>query len=556
MKQEKIVEGELYNISLYTAKVHETEVNHQTLTIQDDQLQVFELFQNISTTVGEEYSFDKLKPTTNVKEFIIELMEEFPNEDIKTVKHLLNDFKDNLKTQQRMSNRYVLLAIFKDNISLIHSRKEPGIGRIDENEKSPLYVIKRYFDTGNVDRWVRVFKEKNVNLRVRLYERFKSPVLHDFLGLPKSESFYEFGDIRLIIRFMGNDMSVDFSIEEAIKKIIDTEYITFNGNSIIIDGTSFQLIKILSGKNIIDNPTKLKKLLQSEKYSLSKIIKEYHELPNSINYYGFFLSENHNSVFSTEVSGKPIETLLLEKPDNDIEVICTDSNVWPTEEYLHELSQKVYQGNGLAVFHPAHKFRNLILDYGNIKILNECNIPQDVDRIIKQLFEQANQYDTGNILKHIYLSHATTILSDSVDEPLKTFFSALAKSMCGHCYTDRKEMITKNENNFIEYKSGKKITGNIDDDIDIIINDVIKKTANSPSRLILYGIDEKSMKIDELHPEILKSDNIGKIEESLREKTGMIIKASSLIMSEDQKVLAISSLNSDYKNTIEMGLFN
>ena len=54
MTQNKISDPEIQHISLYTTKVHKTEPRHQVLTINDDQLQVFELFQNISTTVGKE----------------------------------------------------------------------------------------------------------------------------------------------------------------------------------------------------------------------------------------------------------------------------------------------------------------------------------------------------------------------------------------------------------------------------------------------------------------------------------------------------------------------
>ncbi len=63
MFQRKISEGELQNITLYTSRIDE-EPRHQKLTIHEDQLQIFELFQDISTTVGKEYSFDLLKPTT------------------------------------------------------------------------------------------------------------------------------------------------------------------------------------------------------------------------------------------------------------------------------------------------------------------------------------------------------------------------------------------------------------------------------------------------------------------------------------------------------------
>ena len=179
MVQKKISEGDLQHISFYTDRINE-EPHHQTLTIHDDQLQVFELFQDISTTFGKEYNFDQLKSTTNVKDFIIQLINSFPKEDYKTVKLLLNDFKDKLKTQQRMLNKYVLLALFKNNLVLVHSRKESGIGQIDENDKSPLQVIRRYFDSGNVDRWVRVFKTSNGDLKIRLYERYKSPYFMNF----------------------------------------------------------------------------------------------------------------------------------------------------------------------------------------------------------------------------------------------------------------------------------------------------------------------------------------------------------------------------------------
>lgn len=558
MTQEKISDPEIQHISLYTTKVHEKEPRHQVLTINDDQLQVFELFQNISTTVGKEYDFDKLKPSTNIKNFIIDLMDSVPNEDYKIVKLLLNDFKDNLKTQQRMHNRYVLLALFKDNLELIHSRKELGIGQIDENEESPLQVIKRYFDSGNVDRWVRVFKDTNDVLKVRLYERYKSPVLHNFLGVPSGERFYEFGDIQLIVKLMDNEMSMDLSIEEAIDKIINSDYITFHRNYVLISDTRFKLSKILCGNEKIDSPTKLKQLLLSEKFSLYKVTDEYKKLPSNINYYcdyKKFVQEDHHSVDSINVENGVIECeLLFEKPDNNIEIICTNDNIWPTQEYLESIAEKVYSGKGLTIFHPGHKLTHIPLDFGNIKILNECNLADDVFHIVDQLFKHASQYDTGNILKHIFLSHAITTLSNSIDEPLKTFFSALSNSLCGHCYVDRKEMITKNESPFIEYKSGKKITGNVEKDIKTINDDVLTKGANSKSRLIIYGIDEDSMKFDELHINILKSDNIGQIEEEVRNNIGMLIKASPLIISEKQKVLAISVFNPDYSEEIGLDL--
>lgn len=555
MVQKKISKGELQHITLYTSRINE-EPRHQTLTIHDDQLQIFELFQDISTTVGKEYSFDLLKPTTNVKDFIIELMNTFPDEDYKTIKLLLNDFKDKLKTQQRMLNKYVLLALFKNNLVLIHSRKEPGIGQVDENDKSPLQVIKRYFDSGNVDRWVRVFRVSNDELKIRLYERFKSPILHEFLGISSNERFYEFGDIKLQIKLMDCEFSLDLSVEEAIAKIIDSQYITFKGSHVIIGETRFQLVKILSGKEVIKNPLKLKQILQSEKYNLSKAIEKYQELPSRIDYYGMFLQEDHHSVYSTHVGDGTIENKLLEKPDNPIEIICTNDCVWPTQEYLDYITEKVYQGNALTIFHPGHKLRDIALDFGNIKILNECNLPEDIYQIVKKLFEHANQYDTGSILKHIFLSHAVTILSNSIDEPLKTFLSALGDSICGHCYVDRKEMVTKNENSFIEYKSGRKLTGNIEDDINLIKEDIIKKSSSKSSRLIIYGIDEESMRLDKLHRNILKSDNIGLIEEEIKKCTGMFIKASALSVSDAKQILVISISNPDYVENINMELFN
>ncbi len=492
----------------------------------------------------------------NKYDFIIQLITTFPDEDYNTIKLLLNDFKDKLKTQQRMLNKYVLLALFKNNLVLIHSRKEPGIGQIDENDKSPLQVIRRYFDSGNVDRWVRVFRTSNNELKIRLYERYKSPILHEFLGISSNERFYEFGDIKLQVKLMDCEFSLDLSVEEAITKIIDSEYITFKGSHVHIGETRFQLVKILSGKELIKNPLKLRQILQSEKYNLSKVIEKYKELPSRIDYYGIFLQEDHNFVYSTLVGDGTIETKLLEKPDNPIEIICTNDCVWPTQEYLDYITEKVYQGNALTFFHPGHKLTDIALDFGTIKILNECNLPEDVCQIVTKLFEHANQYDTGSILKHIFLSHAVTILANSIEEPMKIFLSALGNNICGHCYINRKEMLTKNENSFIEYKSGRKLTGNIENDINLIKEDVIKKSSNKSSRLIIYGIDETSMRLDKLHPNILKSDNIGLIEEEIKKYSGMLIKASALSISDAEKILVLSISNPDYMENISMELFD
>ena len=556
MIQTKIAEGELQHINLYVASIQDSKLQYQTLKIQDDQLNILELFQNISSSVQTEYKFDILKPSTNIKDFIFELIANFPHEDKKTVKLLLNDFKHGLRTQQRMSNRYVLLAIFKDNLILIHSRKEAGIGKVDSGGDNPLQVIKRYFDAGNVDRWARVFKNENSELKVRLYERNKSPMLHNFLGVPRGKRFYEFGDVRLLVQYMDTELSIDLSIDEAIKKIIDSNQITFQGNFVVIGETRFQLSKILSGKDEVKTPSKLRQLLQSEKYSLAKVIAEYSKLPNRIDYYDIFFNEDSHSVFSTEAGYCLEETILFEKPDNPIEIICTNNCIWPTEEYLNSITEKICQNNGLVIFHPGHKLADVALNYGNIKILNECNIPDDINLLVTQLFNHANQYDMGHVLKHIFISHAFGILANSIDDPLKSFLMSVSNGVCGHCYIDKKEMITKNENSFIEYKSGKKLTGNVETDIDLINADVLKKASNSSTRLILYGIDEETMTIDKVHNNILKSDNIGRIEDTIRENTGMLVKCSPLTISGTHKILALSVSNKDYVEGFNPELFD
>lgn len=556
MIQKKIAEGELQHINLYVESIQDSKLQRQTLTIQDDQLNILKLFQNVSSSAQTEYKFNTLKPSKNIKNCIVELIADFPHEDEKTVELLLNDFKHCLRTQQRMSNRYVLLAIFKDNLELIHSRKEAGIGKLDSNKDSPLQVIKRYFDAGNVDRWVRVFKKDNSELKVRLYERNKSPVLYNFLGVPRGKRFYEFGDVRLLVQYMDTELSIDLSIEEAIKKIIDSNDITFKGNFVLIGETRFQLSKILSGKDEIKTPSKLRQLLQSEKYSLSKVIAEYKKLPNRIDYYGKYLNEDSHAVFSTEAGDSLVEDILFEKPDNPVEIICTNNCVWPTEEYLNSITEKICQNNGLIIYHPGHKLADVALDYGNIKILNECNLPDNINNIVTQLLNHANQYDMGHVLKHIFISHAFGILANSIDEPLKTFLASISSGVCGHCYIDKKEMITKNENSFIEYKSGKKLTGNVETDIDLINEDVYKKASNSSTRLILYGVDEETMTIDKVHKNILISDSIGLIENTIRENTGMLVKCSSLTISDTHKILAISVSNKDYVEEFNPELFN
>ena len=164
MVQKRLAKIASKKIHLYISKVSDENVNKQILEVDSDQLGVFELFMNISATAGKEYEFEILKPKTNVKLSINEIMDSFPNEKRGTIKLLFNDFKDVVLVDTRSQREYETLRIkgavnipvtskeFDDRIKLLRaSTKKPIVFYTSRQTCNKSYLAGRKANHLNIE---------------------------------------------------------------------------------------------------------------------------------------------------------------------------------------------------------------------------------------------------------------------------------------------------------------------------------------------------------------------------------------------------------------------
>jgi len=514
------------SIYVYSKQIKEKEIksNIRKKTAEKENLVavIGSLMENGKSTPFENFDFGD-----NCTDWINEVLDDFSNTNTQkegSLKFLLNDFSDNMMTRMRETDKYAIALVSKKFLLLCHAT-------MGERTITPLWdVVDRMLDKDNVERFV-IFKKMNDLITVTYYEHSPSGFFVNWLGLSSKDAFtYLGGRNRISSAIDGIHYSFELTDEQIENQILKDTGIFTRGNDQLILKTPISIIDI-------------KQIRVGKKYyaHVSDFLQDYLARKNDLEYYHDEyekISKSLAPLISTyldDIDGlvkvtNEGEELKIRKRNLNFNILFSgktkmSGNIDFRESYLMKLFSDYINGVHLNIFHAGmkmHKAETGPKIIGSMEIFNDIEYPESVDMLIE--FNK-NTDLKDNILRTSLQYSIFQLLSQSnSNKPISLFFTRFAQSLGNSIKIPT--TVIENEGNIIELKSRDFLVGKDDAIADRIADDINKKVKDSPFKVYLFGVDEKTNKIESFTAQKFNSGRIGGLEKKLMKKCGNNIKIS------------------------------
>ena len=145
---------------------------------------------------------------------------------------------------------------------------------------------------------------------------------------------------------------------------------------------------------------------------------------------------------------------------------------------------------------------------GSMEIFNEINHPEIIDHLME--FE-ANALINDTLLKDALQYSIFQLLSKfNADKPISAFFQKFSQALGKNIKKPRN--VIQNEADIIEFKSGDYMVGSDNEIIERISKDILKKTHDNPFKIYIFGVGDKSKRLEPITSDKFNNDRIGSIE--------------------------------------------
>jgi hypothetical protein len=466
--------------------------------------------------IGKSRPFAQLEFGDNCTDWINDVLEDFSNDNTqkeKSLKFLLNDFSDKMMTRMRETDKYAIALVSKKFLLLCHAT-------MGERTITPLWdVVDRMLDKDNVERFV-IFKKTNDLITVTYYEHSPSGFFVNWLGLSSKDAFtYLGGRNRISSAIDGIHYSFELTDEQIENQILKDTGIFTRGNDQLILKTPISIIDI-------------KQIRVGKKYyaHVSDFLQDYLARKNDLEYYRDEyekISKSLAPLISTyldDIDGlvkvtNEGEELKIRKRNPHFNILFsgttkTSGIIDFRESYFMKLFSDYINGVHINIFHAGmkmHKLETGSKRIGPMEIFNEIQCPESIDRIIE--FDKNTEIKDKILKTSLQYSIFQLLSQSNYDKPISLFFSKFAQSL-GNTIKIPTTVI-ENEADVIELKSRDFLVGKDDAIVDRIADDINKKVKEDPFKIYLFGIDEKTNKIEPISSQKFNSGRIGGLEKKL-----------------------------------------
>lgn len=451
-----------------------------------------------SLNKSKPFKLESSNMKSNPKEWIKELLTS--NEYNKKVsKYLLNSFSEEMNTNMRKQDKYVILILLENRLILAHST-------MGEKSINPDFkVFERLLDKDNIMRFVS-FEYKNNEIKMEHYEKNKSKFFREWLGIPEKNLFYTFGgENKFYSEINGYPIVIELK-DEDIEKIsqentikIENKSITFNNP---LEGLEIKHITRQNKK--YHNYNSFHREYISRRYQLQYYSEKYKKLNQTMDLYMEKIYDYPERV------GTENQTINIVKYNENIFIFFCWDKIKLTEEFLNKLMIKLLNNEETCIFHAGTPINEEPLIIGNLKILNKLNID-----MFSPLIDYFNENEfPPSISKLLIYGIFCCLIKYNDNFPIKILFKEIIKKL--------NEEIRINgeikEDKIIELKSSSYISGNNKQITKNLTEDIPKKIKENSFKFYILGYDEKEKQIDPVTSNKFNDERINKIAESLKEE--------------------------------------
>lgn len=444
---------------------------------------------------SNELNFNNLKIKTNRKTWITSLLSEAHNNN--NINFLITDFAEEMNTNMRGKDKYVILIIMNNELILVHTR-------MGEKSLSPKFkFFDRMLDKDNILRYVW-FKETENKINVRYYEKYQSKFFKEWLGVNRKDLFYEFGGKnKFYLDLYGYPLVLEINDED----FDDNEYFEFDNNSVIFKAPpeGLKINHIQRSNKRYDNINEFEKDRTSRRFNLKYHQDEYNKLINSF-------KPLENKIYDFETCVKSTNgNYYLEKVNTNLTILFCNEKIDIDDDFLDSLIISILNNGELELCHAGLSLFGDPIIIGKLKIYNKLtsNLANPlINYYNSKEFSSSHKKEFLYAIFHcLYLENKETTYSYFLEKCSKEFSKKLTFS--SNIY----------ENHLIELKSRDFISKNNEEIIDNISKDICKKILKSDFKFYILGYDEQTRTYEPLSSQKFPDDRINTLNIKIKEKT-------------------------------------
>lgn len=490
-------------IVVFSKSVKEDKINRREITRNIDKRKIFNIIDSLIND-GETKNLNELELNENRREWLDDLLFNFPRINEQNIRYLINDFTDSMKTRMREEDKYAIGILSNKGLFLCHSI----LG--EETITKDWQVIERMLDKDNVLRFV-YFKREDTNIKVVYYETYRSESLVDWLGLPEKEASYYFGGkTRIYTKINELDCILELR-DEDIESILDEKRLEIVRNLLVLSNPveQLQIIQVRVGRKKYKKINDFLQDFLAERYDLKHYTTKYKEINEKITPYIHKFIDDIDCVIKKE--GKEEKRVLFKRNPN-FYILFINENIDIRESFLDEIYTKLLNKETIKIFHAGTPFLYPPLQISSIQFFNQLK----VNEITKPFIEKYKNVEIlDKTLDRIMLYCVFDMLKkENEEEPIKYLFEKI-NGKISEDIDISKQLITK-ENNLIEYKSSDFFNGNNEEIIKRFKEDIESKLEGSPIKIYIIGFDEKTQQFYPIQSSRANHDRLFSIEQKLR----------------------------------------
>ncbi len=486
-------------IHAFSKSVRHTRIDHQSIADFAHIGKIEEIIEKLEKLSGtEEAILTELNIDSNPKDWITSLLVNYPdkiNEEL--MRYLLYDFTDKMKTRMREETKYVIGLLLSKRLTLCHSL-------FGGETITPTWdIIPRMLDTDNVIRYVSFITDDNI-IKVKFWEKYSTNSFIDWLGLRRKKGFLFGGPYRIRSEIEG--MNVEFQLDDEQIENLILGHPEFKKGQISLSSPVHMLnvetIKV--GAKEYDNSEDFLQIYQADKYGVLPYMEKYEQLNKAILPVLYKYIDEEKQVIS--ISGGEV-SIQLTKDLPNIEILFANEFIEIGTAYLRKLIAKFVNNEHMKIFHAGCEFNDLPITLGNIELYNKL-VVDELTNLFVNFYQSVKLYDKDLdlIIKYLVLLR---LCQTNIHLPITRFLTQFAGEVI-NTFSIQSPQWTKLEDSIIEYKSADCFSGNNNEVIQKLADDVENKLSSNIIKLYIFGVEDDG-KLKYVASSKLPSDRLDKI---------------------------------------------
>ena len=521
-------------VKVYFTPVRDFAMTYRELPLGKDQKAVFDV---ITTLLGRSlrpFPLDKTRMKANPRQWISQIIVGFPDVSESTVRFLLTEFCDTLKTRMREENRYAVLLLSEGQAFLAHSRGEMAL---IESENA-IMALQRLLDADNVDRFAQFHRMKDGTITVNYFEYTQTESFREFLGIPEADLYYELGEVRVHTQVGGEHCVFQFRKEDFVRKFREgREGYKIQGNRLTIPGGDFVFDKVFYGRRTFATAEEFLELLDAESYDLVYYADEYSRMVESLEPLMHPIIDRRASV--TQMTGQT-EQVLVGKSNKNFEILFANRDIRMDPNYSAFLASALVQGSELRVFHAGHPYSSSPLSLGPLIVHNKVKVAPMLSEFASSITGLARDLGHGHIVSDLLWYSAVSLLGEAMEGPMKHALSFVGAALLSSLQTKVPNgTLSENESPALEFKARDWYEPNPDKMASKLKQELDTKLKDRNVLVMLIGYDEQKRCFDLLPSNRCKSEMMSHLEQSVGGSSDLSARILVLPMPSDQALVAV-----------------